>query len=221
MEKLNNILIIFHAIAGFTAFFIGPIAIFTDKFGRVHKQVGRVFAIAMAIVFVTAVVVSIYKGNAFLFMVGVFSFYSVFSGVRILRLKKLHTSQKAQWYDWAIHGVFIITCFAFMAYAGLLFHKIGAEVLPILCSLFGVGGLFSIRANLRPFFNKKLAPNFWLDYHRANMIGAYIATVTAFSAQNLHFLPGLVQWIWPTLIILPLSSFFNKKYNIQKEKPTQ
>ena len=65
MEKLSNILIIIHVIAGFTAFFLGPIAIFTDKFGKVHKVTGRIFSIAMDIVFVTAVIVSIYKNNTF------------------------------------------------------------------------------------------------------------------------------------------------------------
>ena len=212
MEKLSQILIIFHVIAGFTAFLIGPFAIFSDKFGKPHRITGRVFSIAMAVVFITSIIVCIYKNNVFLFMVAFFSFYSVVSGVRILKLKKLGTQHFARWYDWAVHGIFLITCISFLSYAIYLYSKHGFNVLSVLCALFAIGGFFSTRANVKPFFKKAQKPGFWLDYHRANMIGAYVATVTAFSAQQLHFMPMILQWIWPTLLIVPASRYFNKKY---------
>ena len=212
MAKLIQILIILHVIAGFTAFLIGPFAIFSDKFGRPHRVTGRIFSFAMAFVFVTSIVVCIYKNNVFLFMVAFFSFYSVVSGVRILKLKKLGSIQKGKWYDWAIHATFLITCLSFLTYAIYLYAKHGYNVLSVLCALFAIGGFFSIRANIKPFFKKTQSPGFWLNYHRANMIGAYVATVTAFSAQQLHFMPTLLQWTWPTLLIVPASSYFNKKY---------
>ena len=216
MEKLIQILIILHVIAGFTAFLIGPVAIFSDKFGKPHRMTGRIFSIAMAIVFVTSIVVCIYKSNIFLFMVAFFSFYSVVSGVRILKLKKLGTRQVAKWYDWAIHSTFFVTCISFLTYAIYLYDKHGFNTLSVLCALFAVGGFFSTRANVSPFINKSPAAGFWLDYHRSNMIGAYVATVTAFSAQQLHFMPMLLQWTWPTLLILPASSYFNRKYKSLK-----
>ena len=218
MEKLSTILIVLHVIAGFTAFFLGPIAIFTNKFGRSHRITGRIFSIAMTVVFVTAVVVSIYKSNTFLFMVAMFSFYSVVSGIRILKLKSLGTKKKAKWYDWAIHGTFFMTCVCFLVFAGYLVNQHGIIPLAILSGLFAIGGFASVRTNLKPFFRTEQPKIFWLDYHRANMIGAYIATVTAFSAQQMHFMPFLLQWTWPTLVILPLSAYFNRKYRSVKKE---
>lgn len=218
MEKLSNILIILHVVAGFTAFFLGPVAIFSDKFGKAHRTTGRIFSIAMTMVFITAVVVSIYKSNTFLFMVAMFSFYSVVSGIRILKLKTLGSKKKAKWYDWAIHGIFFTTCVGFLIFAGYLINQYGFIPLAILSGLFALGGFASVRTNLKPFFRAVQPKNFWLDYHRANMIGAYIATVTAFSAQQMHFMPFLLQWTWPTLVILPLSTYFNRKYRSVKKE---
>ena len=218
MEKLSTILIVFHVIAGFTAFFLGPVAIFSDKFGKTHRISGRVFSIAMTVVFITAVVVSIYKSNTFLFMVAMFSFYSVVSGIRILKLKTLGSKKKAQWYDWTIHGIFLITCICFLVFAGFLINLHGIIPLAIISGIFALGGFASVITNLKPFFRVSQPKNYWLDYHRGNMIGAYIATVTAFSAQQMHFMPFLLQWIWPTLVILPLSAYFNRKYRSMKKE---
>ena len=38
----------------------------------------------------------------------------------------------------------------------------------------------------------------------ANMIGSYIAAVTAFSVVNFHALPTTIRWLWPTIIGTPL-----------------
>jgi hypothetical protein len=40
------------------------------------------------------------------------------------------------------------------------------------------------------------------------MLGAYIATLTAFSAVNMTFLPPVVRWLWPTIIGIPAISFW-------------
>ncbi|MGB3467618.1 MAG: hypothetical protein WBA74_20190 [Cyclobacteriaceae bacterium] len=218
MEKFSNILIVLHVIAGFTAFFLGPVAIFTNKFGKSHKIAGRIFSIAMTIVFVTAVIVSIYKQNTFLFMVAMFSFYSVVSGVRILKVKSLGKQKSARWYDWTIHGIFLITCLSFMIFAIYLVNSHGFIPLAILSGLFSIGGMASIYTNLKPFLRNIQPKNFWLDYHRGNMIGAYIATVTAFSAVQMDFMPFLLQWTWPTLVILPASAWFNRKYRSAKKE---
>lgn len=43
----------------------------------------------------------------------------------------------------------------------------------------------------------------WWFVHMVNMLSAYIATVSAFSAVNLDLLPPLVQWLWPTAVGTP------------------
>ena len=37
-----------------------------------------------------------------------------------------------------------------------------------------------------------------------NMLGAYIATVSAFSVVNFTVLPPIVRWLWPTAVGVPL-----------------
>ena len=44
------------------------------------------------------------------------------------------------------------------------------------------------------------------------MLGAYAATVTAFSAVNFGFLPPIVRWLWPTILMLPVIAYNINKY---------
>lgn len=48
--------------------------------------------------------------------------------------------------------------------------------------------------------------------HLGNMIGAYIATVTAVSATNLTPFIGVVAWLWPTALGVPLIWYWQAKY---------
>ena len=49
------------------------------------------------------------------------------------------------------------------------------------------------------------------------MMGGYIAATSAFSVVNFHFLPSLIQWMWPTAIGVPIiiywTAMYKKKFN--------
>jgi hypothetical protein len=45
-----------------------------------------------------------------------------------------------------------------------------------------------------------------------NMVGAYIATVSAFSVVNFTFLPPMVRWLWPTAVGVPLIFIWIRSY---------
>lgn len=45
-----------------------------------------------------------------------------------------------------------------------------------------------------------------------NMLGAYIATVSAFSVVNLTLLPSIVRWLWPTTVGVPLILLWIRHY---------
>jgi hypothetical protein len=45
-----------------------------------------------------------------------------------------------------------------------------------------------------------------------NMLGAYIATVSAFSVVNFGFLPPLARWLWPTVVGVPLIVAWTRSY---------
>jgi hypothetical protein len=60
----------------------------------------------------------------------------------------------------------------------------------------------------------------WFYDHMIGMIAAYIAAVSAFSAVNLNFdwLPPAIQWLWPTIIGVPLMRRWIKSYRSRFEK---
>jgi hypothetical protein len=53
----------------------------------------------------------------------------------------------------------------------------------------------------------------------ANMIGSYLAAVTAFSVVNFHFLPTTVRWLWPTMIGTPLIAVWITYYKVRFNRP--
>jgi hypothetical protein len=58
--------------------------------------------------------------------------------------------------------------------------------------------------------------NNWLIAHIIRMMGAYIATITAFVVTNVHTNPAYVAWLAPTVIITPLIAYFVAKYRKPK-----
>ena len=48
-----------------------------------------------------------------------------------------------------------------------------------------------------------------------NMIGSYIAAVTAFSVVNLGFLATTVRWLWPTMVGVPAIIVWITYYKIR------
>ncbi len=53
----------------------------------------------------------------------------------------------------------------------------------------------------------------------ANMIGSYIAAVTAFSVVNFHVLPTTLRWLWPTMIGTPLITIWITYYKRRFNRP--
>lgn len=89
-----------HIVFGSSALITGAIALSTQKGGRWHRLSGQLYFLSMTVVFLTALIVAIFKFNRFLFLIAFLSYYSVFSGVRALKLKNLHKNQKPKWFDW-------------------------------------------------------------------------------------------------------------------------
>ncbi len=65
-----------------------PVALIVHKGNKTHRIAGKIFFGEMTIVFVTAIYMSIYHNIPFLFMVGIFSYQIVVTGLRSLRYKK-------------------------------------------------------------------------------------------------------------------------------------
>jgi uncharacterized membrane protein YhaH (DUF805 family) len=92
---------------------------------------------------------------------------------------------------------------------------IGENNFGIFYLVFGFGSLNAVRVDFLNF-NGKTQPNkYWLLLHLQRMMGAYIASFTAFVVVNAHHIPlnipGIVYWLLPTAIFMPLILFWLRK----------
>lgn len=200
-----------HIITGVFALLSGPIAMFNQDGGKLHRQSGKIYFWSMTVIFTTSVILSIYRGNLFLFLIGIFSMHLVVTGYRALSLKMLHRGQKAATLDWFI--------LALSGIAGLGLCLMGAWIwgnkghnfglVPI---VFGSVMLSGVVQDYKRFTVPPTEKNHWLLKHITGMMGGYIATITAFCVNNFHTKPEYISWLLPTVIITPFIVFTTRKF---------
>lgn len=215
MEKLILLSLWIHIASGTLALLSAPMAILLRRQTPRHRIAGKVYFYSMLVVAITAVIISLYKELPFLLMVGVFSFYAIWDARRALALKQLHKKQQPKWYDWA--AGFFTFCFNI----GLLFYGINFLMKGVgfgwVAIVFGTIGVMSVFSSLRKFIKRPTDPKHWLYTHVSGMLAGYIATVTAFMAVNVRFLPALVVWLAPTVIGTSLIFWFIGRLKTGKE----
>jgi uncharacterized membrane protein len=188
--SLFNCLLALHIAGGTVALLSGPVPMLSRKGSRLHRRAGDIYAVAMMLTVVLALVLAAMKGNVLLLVIAVFSFFLVFSGVRAIAFRRGGRP------SWADHGVCVLT-------VGFSLWLLGRGVTSgdITSLFFGIAGaalaLRQLRLMRRPGTD-------WLEAHLSSMGGGYIATVTAFLVVNLTFLPQAVVFIAPTLIGMPI-----------------
>jgi uncharacterized membrane protein len=176
-----NYILYLYIIVGAIALVSGGVAIASKKGKTTHTKSGRIYFFVMTLVFITGIAVVSYKFNRFLFLIAFLSYYSVFCGVHVLKLKKLHKNQKPKWYDWFAGVINTIVNTVFIGLGIYYSLKSGFFSSGALLSIgFGVGGLLISYTNLHPFIKKPKKAYLWYLSHIGNMMGGYIATLTAF-----------------------------------------
>ena len=68
-----------------------------------------------------------------------------------------------------------------------------------------------VRTDLKLYKGVTKYKNFWLLIHLQRMIGAYIASVTAFIVTNDNYNLGIIGWLLPTAILVPLIFKWSKQ----------
>ncbi len=219
MEQFLKILVIIHVAAGSGALLFGAIAFALRKNTPKHKPIGKIYFWCMTVVFITAMIVSVAKSLLFLFLIGIFSYYSTIIAYRSLRLKNLHDGQKPLKTDWFIEILAGLTFLGMVALGILVLVKKGnmGGLVPL---IFGLFGLLSVRSNIKLFTQKPKETLYWLKKHIGHMMGSYIGAFTAFLVnQTDHIpLPPTLLWFLPALIIVPVMRMEMKKV---KSKPIE
>jgi hypothetical protein len=232
METFIRISLIIHVITGSLALLAGLGAILLRNNVKRHRPFGKFYFWCMTIVFVTAVYISSYKSNIFLFCVAFFTYYSCITAFRSLKLKKLHIDQKPGRVDWGIEILFGLTHIGFLCFGILLLvgksKTMGSDELNqfgIICLVFGLLGLNGNRQNIKRLRGNVEHSNYWLLAHIGGMLGSYIGAVTAFMVNNnnrfIH-LPQIVAWLGPAVLLVPLIIYevnkFKKRATLLKVK---
>ena len=219
MGQLLKILVIIHVAAGTGALISGAIAFAFRKNTPKHKKVGIVYFWCMTVVFITAMIVSVAKSLLFLFLIGIFSYYSTIIAYRSLRLKNLHNGQKPFKADWAIEIIALLT-FLGMVVFGILILARNGNVGGVVPLIFGAFGLLSVRTNLRLFMKGPKETLYWYKKHIGHMMGSYIGAFTAFLVNQSPYIPihPTLLWFLPALIIVPVMIMETKKV---KSKPIE
>ncbi|QNE38060.1 hypothetical protein F1C16_00055 [Hymenobacter sp. NBH84] len=208
METLLLLTRWLHIAAGFTGFFVAPVAMWVRKGGPAHRRWGQVFFWSMVVAGSTAVALASIKGLTFLLLTGIFSLYLACFGYRSLYLKQLGHGQHPTLFDWLGVGA------GLLVFGGTLLYGLLRGVVPSV--VFGAIGVMLTGRQLRSYVRvAPPAPGQWLLNHISGFVGAYIAAVSAFSATSLTFIPWPVNFLWPTLLIVPPMIWVQRRYKQQ------
>ncbi|USL94671.1 hypothetical protein D1J36_005010 [Riemerella anatipestifer] len=198
MEQTIKILIYIHAFFGGLGLITGMISIFVKKGGFNHKRTGKIFSYTMIISSLVSLIVARMPNheNLFLFLIGIFTIYLILAGNRALTLKS-KTKTKADWIDKLVSGIMLLVSIG-MLILGIIgmIQKVENSILYLFFGGFGVFMTIRDFQTFQVFTEKKDA---WLISHLGRMMGALIASVTAFLVAGLHIGTTLV-WIMPTIL---------------------
>ncbi|TGD78241.1 hypothetical protein [Hymenobacter wooponensis] len=196
-----------HIAAGFTGFFVAPVALAVRKGGPAHRLWGRVFFWAMLVAGTTAIISASLNSLTFLLLTGVFSLYLAQFGYRSLYHKRMGLDQKPAVYDWGIVTV------GLLLFAGTLAYGILSRPFNPVPLVFGGIGLMTTLRQLRSYLHPGPWPaGQWLRNHISGFVGSYIAAVSAFSVTSLKFIPFPLNFLWPTLVLVPILIWMQCRY---------
>jgi hypothetical protein len=200
--ELYGVLLVVHIVAGVVSLFSAALAIAAKNLAwkhQVHIVSGRFFAVAMALIFVTALPMSLLKFNLFLLLVSIFSFYLMLMGwLYAVDRQGQHTRTML-----AVSSLMLLTSLVMLGY-GVWQFVLGKFAIPLIA--FGGIGLFLARLDWRFAKQGDLKGKARLAQHLTQMIGATIAAITAFlvNVVRLEGFWGVVTWLAPTLVLVPV-----------------
>lgn len=206
---LIKALLVVHVFAGLLSLLTGMMEFILQKGTVFHKRIGKLYYLAMFIVFLTSVYVSITKGNWFLLLIGIFSFYLVQSGVRFNTYRVKNDLKLTDQFRVLFYGLSFVT----MVLLGLISLKQNLS-LGIILLVFGGIGMSLIALESKYFLFKRPVhdKNIYMREHIGRMTGSYIAATTAFLVNNIRFLPTVVIWLAPTVLGFLVIFYFSRPY---------
>jgi uncharacterized membrane protein len=207
--NIFTVLLILHIIAGSISVLIGTFIVLTKKGDKRHKLFGNIYYFSLLITAIFALPMSYLHSNIFLFIIGVFTSYMILTGKRYLQIKKIEDVKK---FDWVLSIVMILFGATFLVIGSK--SIINGNTFGIVVLVFGMISVLFVYQDYVNYRGKSKVKNYWLTTHLQRMVGSFIASTTAFLVVNNTFLPGLVAWLLPTILLVPLIIVWSRKYQI-------
>lgn len=218
METIFRIFLTIHIIGGGLGLLSGILNMIAKKGDSRHRIVGNIFFFSMLTAGLSSLVLSTINPSLFMFMVGIFTVYMVGTGKRYLHLKMLNQKQKPKIIDWSLTIGMMLAGILFMGLGVLSLLK--SNLFGLVFITFGFLGLLFVRHDFKNYTGKSHLLNYWLSEHLQRMIGAFIASTTAFLVVNAKYLPEsiplILYWLLPTIIFTPLIIKWANKYEVKK-----
>ena len=159
----------------------------------------------MAVIFLTAIPMSISSSNVFLFLIAIFSFYLAYAGMRFAR----NRTGTANLFDWVAVGLMVFSGLAMWFLALVYFMNNNFQYITL--TVFGFIAVSLGYMDFRSYRNKSAIGKQRIARHLTNMLAGTIAVITAVLVTNLSIEPVFILWILPTIIIFPLIFWWNRK----------
>lgn len=201
--KVINSLIFLHVLSG-TGSVIGMFgALAANKGSLWHRRFGRLYTYSMSAALLLALIVSSITDNFFLFLIGIFSAYFVFTGWRLALVKDGTRSLLDK-----CLSVLMLGCAIAMVCYGINL-RVSGESLGIALAVFGVFAFFPAWSDVRLSAWPKGKQRIVLHLNR--MGGASIATMTAVFVVNVATNPAFIAWLLPTMVGSPLIIYWTRR----------
>jgi uncharacterized membrane protein len=214
VDSFVSLLLLLHVSFGVLALATSFAAMATKKGSKFHRRVGALYFWAMLGIAITAIPVTFYRPNPFLFAIALFSFYFAFAGYRRGKSKfEFEPIDKVAAYLMVLVSLGMIGYGLYMA----------IYIAPNGWSLFAFG-LIGLQNSLEDVKDSKSGIDFHnkVARHLQRMIAGTIATVTAVLVQQVSTRldqqtawPILV-WLSPTALLVPLIFIWSRRVLVDR-----
>lgn len=205
MQIINGILLVAHIIFGFVALAGGLVAMMAKKGLKAHKLSGKIFFVSMLIVALSAIGISLIKDIQFMLHIGIFTLFMDYFGYKAVSKR----ANRVGIFDVAVLVLSVVN-----AVVMLITLNVILVVFAVISLFLGVQEtLIELKLKQQKKINRKQQ----LAHHLGMMIGAYIATVTAFLVVNIKGnVPYWIVWFLPTVLFVPVIVYWNIKLNAKR-----
>ena len=198
-------LLAIHIAAGFAALIAALVAAVTPKGERWHVYAGRAFVVGMAVIFLTALPMTVLKPNLFLFLIALFSFYLALTGWLRARNRRGRPTPL----EWGAAGVMLLTAIV-MGGRGLMLLLASNSMGTVLLVFGAIGGQLAV-SDVMALRAQRYTGISRIAAHLTRMLAGTIATVTAFAVVNVRIEPQVIVWLGPTVVLTPVIIYWNAR----------